>query len=295
MKRPPIEAERRPEQLNNVQEQPLQQPKEVALEVVHSNEVPQAEDGQTEFKEHQVAEARERLEEIGRSPLERAIDANEGVVPPHPGIEELGTSETREGLPAYHEQAQKLFEELEALKENPNARHADFERVVLNIRQVVAGEIALLTKDPNKKVDQEYVAFLRRLEGESQIVASKLHELGGKLFMGATRERIVFREFESKLELMELFPDVAPEELLANPDLLKRKLQERYGDLEIEIKPLSDFKSHIKAAAKGWKGVAFAGYGAVGGALTGYVLTFAISEGSMSVFVGAYLTPPHCR
>jgi|GEM_PF-4508886 len=234
----------------------------------------------TEAKLHEI---RERINQAGETPITAALNA-EPYIPPHPSIEELGTSVTREAIPAMRAELAEALSQIDFSGEEVDLD--DLKQKLGHIENLLQSQMKLLEHDNDKSVDHGYLDFLHRMQNEARIAREQIDKLDSKIFGRDTREQIVFAEFKIRTELQMMFPEEDPYELLENPGKLEQFIKEKFKIVDVPDMKLG-LGSHLKSMIKGWRGATMVSIGGTVISLSGF-LAYSITILESPAFLYVY-------
>lgn len=174
------------------------------------------------------------------SPVQKVIAEPGEPQPPMPAIAELGTSHTRELVTAQSAELRTLLQRIKNTTQ-PTELIATLEETTNAVR----ASLELLARDSDQSVDATYTSFLRTLERQVVIIRAKLEHLEASRFNKALKTEIALGEFETRIELLGLFPDKDPKEIEVNPSLYEL-LSREYSTLP-DLHFLDVWRTRIKA------------------------------------------------
>ncbi len=213
-------------------------------------------------------EIRDRIKGAGGSPVTRALES-EPNIPPKPEIDELGTSTTRESIPAMHAELAQILDSINFSGENVDLE--DLKSKLESAHSLLENQIGVLSRDKASVGDTKYLDFLERMNNEVKIARERIEKLDKKMFGREIREEIVFAEFKIRAELQMMFPEEDPYELLENSKKLEQLIKEKF-----KINDAPDLKlgavSHLKSITKGLRNSIMVGIGGTGMYLSGYLM-----------------------
>jgi hypothetical protein len=209
-------------------------------------------------------------EQLADTPVERVIAYQPDVVTP-PDIETLGeTGTTRESIPAFAKEGQKLYHFLYQAMQRSGDRpleRSDVVRILSELEANVSERISILEKDSEPEVDKEYASFLNRVLGEVRIVLKQAEE---KVVDPKYEGDWFLREALFRLEVEGLIPGEVDDKIFDHPDKAAKLLKNSpYLDEETKNQLVSAYRAG-KLKALAWASPLVAGTG-FSATATGYL------------------------
>lgn len=235
-------------------------------------------------EEEELEEVRERLQ-AKESPLERVLSHEPSAAPPQSITDLQQTGMTREMIPAFTKEGQKLYhflyQAMHKAGETP-LQSDDVVRLLTELEANIGERIAVLKSDSDTSVDAAYLNFLHRAFGEVRIVLAQAQE---RVVNPKYRGEWFLKEALFRLEAEGLIPESElKEEYLSHSDKVLESIQgSPYLDESVRNELAVAYrKGKLKALA--WAAPLPTMIGSATGAL-GYLATIAGADAAASIVV----------